>query len=113
PGKRIFVSEGKPLRLNAGAAGRSGRRKLAIVDWDGDGLRDILMNSVNADWLRGIGKTPSGDFAFAPQGPLSDRAISSHTTSPAVVDFNRDGVPDVLIGAEDGRLYYGVQRRSP
>src|SRR5690606_30244777 len=30
-----------PLQLNHGIAGRSGRRKLCIVDWDGDGKLDI------------------------------------------------------------------------
>jgi len=48
PGNRLFVDEaGKPIRLNAGRAGKSGRRKIAVVDWDGDGRFDILANSAN------------------------------------------------------------------
>ncbi|MEM9659540.1 MAG: VCBS repeat-containing protein, partial [Planctomycetota bacterium] len=35
------------LRLNDGIAGRSGRRKLCLVDWDGDAQLDLLVNSVN------------------------------------------------------------------
>jgi len=34
------------------------------------------------------------------------RNIEGHDTHPTPVDFNRDGIPDLLIGAEDGRLYY-------
>ena len=47
-----FVDEeNRPLRLNSGQAGRSGRRKIAVTDWDGDGRLDLLLNSKNADWF--------------------------------------------------------------
>ena len=39
-------------------------------------------------------------------GPLAKRNIEGHDVSPAVVDFDGDGVPDFLGGAEDGRFYY-------
>ncbi|MGH7127964.1 MAG: VCBS repeat-containing protein, partial [Planctomycetaceae bacterium] len=55
PGRRIFIDEnGEPLRLNPDRAGKSGRRKLAIVDWDGDGRRDLLLNGRNADFYRNL-----------------------------------------------------------
>jgi hypothetical protein len=37
---------------------------------------------------------------------VAARNIEGHDTHPAAVDFNADGVPDLVIGAEDGRLYY-------
>src|SRR5262249_21859332 len=40
------------LRLNAERAGRSGRRKLCVADWDGDGRLDLLVNSRNLNVLR-------------------------------------------------------------
>ena len=53
--RRAFVDEqGAPLRLNAGIAGKSGRRKLCVADWDGDGKFDFLLNSSNADFLRQV-----------------------------------------------------------
>ena len=56
PPRRAFVDEnGEPLRLNAEAAGRSGRRKLCVTDWDGDGKFDFLLNSANADLLQQVG----------------------------------------------------------
>jgi len=115
PGRRVFRSAtvdkagrirlGGPLRLNSGTAGKSGRRKLALVDWDGDGRLDLLVNSSNANWLRNVAEKP-GAFALVDMGPLSKQALAGHTTSPAVVDFNRDGQPELLVGAEDGHLYY-------
>ncbi len=104
--RRVFCDEqGRPLRLNSGTAGRSGRRKLVIADWDGDGARDILVNSENATLLRQV-KSADGKWLFRDEGLIGERKISGHTTSPAVVDWNGDGVPDLLVGAEDGRFYY-------
>jgi hypothetical protein len=106
PGKRVFSDEpGKPLRLNAGERGKSGRRKWTMADWDGDGKLDILLNSQNANLLRQI-EVRDGRYRFRDEGPVALRKIEGHDTSPTIVDFNGDGVPDLLIGAEDGRLYY-------
>jgi hypothetical protein len=94
-----------PLRLNAGQAGASGRRKLWVADWDGDGKLDLLVNSASANIMRQT-RTASGRWYFEDRGPVVSQSIQGHSTSPTVVDFNADGVPDLLIGAEDGRLYY-------
>ncbi|MFM7316151.1 MAG: VCBS repeat-containing protein, partial [bacterium] len=38
PPRRAFVdTKGQPLKLSGGVRGKSGRRKLAATDWDGDG----------------------------------------------------------------------------
>ncbi len=120
PPQRVFHSEGPSvfdsahrvrdrapglLRLNNGLAGRSGRRKLCFVDWDRDGRLDLLVNSQSIDWLRNLG-TRDGRIVLAPMGPLASRRLAGHTTSPTVVDWNADGVPDLLVGAEDGCFYY-------
>jgi hypothetical protein len=106
PPKRVFCNEmGQPLRLNAGIAGRSGRRKLCIVDWDGDGRLDILLNGANARFLRQV-DARDGKWFFKDMGALSAHNIEGHDVSPTVVDFNGDGVPDFLGGAEDGHFYY-------
>jgi hypothetical protein len=38
--------------------------------------------------------------------PLDTRVLAGHSTCPMVVDWDRNGVPDLVAGAEDGRLYY-------
>ena len=106
PPRRVFCDEtGSPLRLNAETAGESGRRKLCVVDWDGDGKLDLLVNSANANLLRQVG-TKDGNWLFQDRGPLVAQNIEGHDVTPTTVDFNGDGVPDFLGGAEDGRLYY-------
>ncbi len=120
PGKRVFLGAGPSafdsrhrvldpgpglLRLNARRAGLSGRRKFCFADWDGDGRLDLLVNSKGVNFLRNMGEK-DGRTLFRDMGELTGRVLAGHTTCPTVVDWNRDGIPDLLVGAEDGRFYY-------
>lgn len=104
--RRAFLDESnRPLQLNSGAAGKSGRRKLCFVDWDRDGKLDLLLNSANADFFKQV-DTKGGNWILKNAGTLAPKNIEGHDVSPTVVDFNGNGIPDFLGGAEDGRLYY-------
>lgn len=106
PGKRIFQDQNNnPLRLNDGYAGKSGRRKLCWADWDGDGRIDLMVNSVNVNFFRNV-STADSPWTFLDMGPISDLKLAGHTTSPTVVDWNKDSRPDLCVGAEDGHFYY-------
>lgn len=122
PGQRIFQMQGEstfdmkhtavpgaekdgPLRLNDARAGRSGRRTYSFVDWDGDGKLDIMVNSRNINFLKNVG-TRTGEWIFKDEGPVDGKKLAGHSTSPGVVDWNDDGIPDLLVGAEDGRFYF-------
>ncbi len=112
PPRRAFVFEnGQPIRLNPNVAGRSGRRKLCVTDWDGDGKFDFLLNSANADLLQQVA-FKNGLWVFKNAGTLAKQNIEGHDVSPGVTDFNADGVPDFLGGAEDGRMYFLRNPRS-
>lgn len=120
PGKRIFkytnisfdkskhiVAENESglLRLNDNENGGSGRRKFCFTDWDDDGDMDILINSESIHFLENK-KTEDGFVYFTDKGAVTDVRLAGHTTSPTVVDWNKDGKPELLIGAEDGHFYY-------
>lgn len=126
PGQRIFygsdiskydsknrVIDSIPglLQLNVREFGGSGRVKLAFVDWDGDGAKDLLVNSENITWLKNV-KQEGEKVYFENQGPMADAILAGHTTSPTIVDWNRDEIPDLFIGAEDGHFYYLENQRS-
>ncbi len=106
PGSRVLCDEkGVPLRLNPGSGGRSGRRKLHLADWDGDGKLDLLLNGTNAEFWRQVDCT-DGTWKFQRISDVSSTKIDAHDTSPTTVDFNADGHRDLVIGAEDGRFYF-------
>ena len=120
PGRRVFRCEPSSsfdsrhqprnkvtglLRLNEGTAGASGRRTLTFADWDGDGRLDLIVDSRNATVLRNVG-AGDGFTTFRNGSPVASRILAGHSTCPTVVDWDRNGVPDLVIGAEDGRLYY-------
>lgn len=106
PGERVFRMEGEasPLRLNDGKAGKSGRRKMAIVDFDGDGRLDLLLNSQNATFYRNMG-SENGITKFKDMGLLDERRLAGHTSSPTMIKLSKESIPALLIGAEDGYLY--------
>ena len=51
--------------------------------------------------------------------PLSEMSVhfppvlAGHTTSPTTVDWDGNGVPDLIIGGEDGFLHYHQNPRKP
>lgn len=106
PASRVFVDEDNlPIQLNGKSCGGSGRIKLAVVDWDSDGRLDILVNSENATWYRNCADRDD-KIVLKKIGNLARRNVAGHTSSPAVCDFDNDQKPDLLVGSENGRIYY-------
>ncbi len=119
PGNRIFISEPGAynrknqvvdstkgsLRLNTDKYGASGRRKMAFGDWDNDGDIDILLNSINSTFVENTGQE-NGMVNMKLRGDISDQKLAGHTTNPTLVDWDNNGKPDLLLGAEDGHFYY-------
>ncbi len=106
PPKRIFMNEkGEALQLNDKIGGGSGRRKFVLYDWDQDGKLDLLINSKNIDFMRNIAEKP-GEYKFKNEGLVDPHMLAGHTTCPAIVDWDGNGVGDLLIGAEDGFFYH-------
>ncbi len=109
PGQDLpFVSlsetEERRFRANGTWAGGSGRRQMVFFDWDGDGQPDLVANSKNMNLLRNVGE--KGSFVFKDEGPLIDTVLAGHTTCPTMADLDRDGVKELIVGAEDGFLYH-------
>jgi hypothetical protein len=75
-----------------------------LADFDNNGKKEIVVGSqdgsvyfIKGD-LNNNGAIDSTEFTwFVTMGPV--------LSSPAIADFDSDGVPDVIIGSDDGKIY--------
>jgi len=92
----------------------SGRASVAVFDFNDDGRKDILAGNSDGQVLfyanQGTDAAPvfDGSELLRADGTVIDLA-GSPRSRPFVGDFNDDGIPDLLLGAQDGlvRLYAG------
>jgi hypothetical protein len=110
PPERIFVEPGgRFLNLATGRAGASGRRKVELVDWDGDGDLDLVSDSGDGPiWYENIGSQQKP--VMRARGLILAQKFQGHNPTPYAVDWNGDGRLDIIVGAEDGFFYYFDRR---
>ncbi|MBM3785024.1 MAG: VCBS repeat-containing protein [Acidobacteria bacterium] len=108
--ERIFVTDGgRFLYMANGRAGASGRRKIDLVDWDGDGDLDLLTDSNDGPvWYENRGDLKQAVLHL--RGFVTRAPLQGHNPTPNAADWNGDGKLDVLIGAEDGFFYFFDRR---
>lgn len=83
----------------------SGRRKIELADWDSDGDLDLISDSPDGPiWYANTGTQRKP--VLTPRGLILKTKFQGHNATPIAVDWNRDGKLDVIVGAEDGFLYY-------
>lgn len=127
PGEKLRYEDGSTIKTQgeytpAGGDGR-GRTKINVVDWDGDGLLDLLI---------GVGPQPGSPYRnsfglFAKNvgtnaNPVFKRPIillwdfdgkplvfGRHAIHMASVDWDRDGKYELIAGADRGFIWYWKQ----
>jgi hypothetical protein len=93
------------------------RSVVRVFDWDGDGLKDLVCSSdTGVYWCRNTNSN-SNPILQAPQAicaPLSDSGLVPIVTGSVpgarmrldLVDWNNDGVMDLILGNAYGTVYY-------
>lgn len=132
--KSVYLkAEGEVIRIMAGDSGsiqgpaekKWGYTTLSVVDWDGDGLLDIIINSIwgKIQWFKNIGsegspllskaqpicvefegKTPKPVWNW--WNPEDDQLVTQWRTTPFAIDWNFDGLMDLVMLDTEGYLSF-------
>ena len=126
-GQKLCLEDGRPIAANFLHAGGTGRLKLNLVDWDEDGLLDLIVGTPRHGsvpdpeqglpqslglpgsavlYLRNVGAASAPAFEFPKLLALNGAPVflGQHACAPAMARFG--GVTGLVVGEEDGRLRF-------
>jgi hypothetical protein len=124
PGEKLRYEDGSTIKTHGvytppGGDGR-GRTKLNVVDWDGDGVLDLLIgvgpqhgSPYRGSYIlfaRNVGSNPEPIFAKPVVLVFDDRGqpleFWRHGVHMAPVDWDGDGAFELVAGADQGHIWY-------
>ena len=125
---KLLEAGGATIRILAGPNGsiqgpaeaKWGYTTLSVADWDGDGLADLIVNSIwgKVVWYRNVGSRNRPALAAAAPvqtdepvkprwtwwTPAPHELVTQWRTTPVATDWNRDGRMDLLMLDAEGYL---------
>ena len=108
----IFINRGtnkEPLfmegvELNGGKLDAGSYSSPTMVDWNGDGKKDLIVGNKNGKAFVFINIGENHVPVFSSDGEETSISVDGYAT-PFIVDWNNDGKFDVVSGSSDGKVY--------
>jgi len=86
--------------------GLDSRAYFWVTDWDGNGDPDIVSQDQYGNLAIWLDTGPSGNGPFREGDPLiKAEELGARILAPAVVDWDRDGTLDLIVGTDNGQLF--------
>ncbi|MBC7369338.1 MAG: VCBS repeat-containing protein [Undibacterium sp.] len=132
-GKIIREQAGPNGSVQGPAEAKWGYSILSVADWDGDGLPDIMTNGIwgKIVWYKNIGTrtaprlaagqpvklalpagTPTPTLAGNWWKPQPGELVTQWRTTPQMIDWNGDGLMDLVMSDPDGYLALYERKRA-
>ncbi len=130
-GKLIREEAGPNGSIQGPAEAKWGYSILSVADWDGDGLADIMTNGIwgKVVWYRNVGTrtaprlAPARPVEVAPGtvspkpawnwwNPAGREFVTQWRTTPQMIDWNGDGLMDLVMSDHEGYLALFERRRA-
>ena len=132
-GKLVREQAGPNGSIQGPAEPKWGYSILSVADWDGDGLPDIMTNGIwgKVVWYKNIGTRTAPRLApgrpvelALPPGapnpapawnwwkPVANELISQWRTTPQMIDWNGDGLMDLVMSDPAGYLALYERKRA-
>ncbi len=128
-GGKLLLDDGSRIRANFLSAGGTGRLKLNLVDWDGDGKVDLLVGTPRHGsvpnpekglpqslglpgsavlFLKNVGTNEEPVFQFPRLMKFKGEPIflGQHACGPTPADFGNPDGYDLIVGVESGRILF-------
>ncbi len=97
----MFVEE---MKLNEGDLDVGSSSSSAVVDWNGDGKKDLVVGNRSGEVFVFFNFVNNKSPIFQTDGIKTSIKVSGYAR-PFIVDWNNDGKFDVVSGSSDGRVY--------
>lgn len=128
-GKKLTIGDSINIRANFLNAGATGRSKILIVDWDEDGVKDLLVgtprhgsipepenglpyftedNGAAVIFLRNSGTEEDPVYEYPRMLKFKGKKIEldQHSCAPTVGEIGPGNTMNLIVGDETGRFYF-------